>query len=321
MKNNKYTRAMDLVEIDSEAIERGLRYADERKDKVIVMKNSKSRILKTMAAACLALVIGVGGAAWAGRDADKAVQAEHKFTISANAAELKRDVRLEVDELSAGGGSVEFIEEEKALGIEQGIAFNIRVEGDDIESVTFSTEKYATDDMRMRFMLRNDFASLTENNGTDNRISEYSYIPNCTGATEFTVAYENQLTEEKFEPYADVNGDESMAHSWMVPLELYVIMDDVPAEDFYAEHPDFKTDRNPDMLHSAIAENFSRYFNENSDSAKVSVTVKYNDGAEQTEEIQLYCGLEDFQDGWKKAVLYASLGGSDISSPDTPVIG
>lgn len=319
---------MNAVEISSETVEAAIRYANEKKDKVIVMKKSKTRILRTMAAACLAIVIGVGGAAWAGRDADKTVQTAHNFTITANAAELKRDVRLEVDELTAGSGGVEFIEEEKSLGIEQGIPFNIRVEGDDIESVTFSTEKYEADEMRMRFMLRNDFASLTENNGTDNKISTHSYIPNCTGATTFTVPYESQLTDEQFEPYAIVNGDESMAHAWFVPLELYIIMDNVPADAFYAEHPDFMEDRNPDMLHSAIVENFSRYLNENSDNARITVTVNYKDGAKQTEEIQLYCGLEDFQDGWKKAVLYASIYSDnaadaeyDISSPDTSVIG
>ena len=162
----------------------------------------------------------------------------------------------------------------------------------------------------MKFMLRNDFASLTENNGTDNRISEHSYIPNCTGATEFTVPYEYQLTDEQFEPYADINGDESLSHAWYVPLELYVIMERVPAEGFYAEHPDYKNDRMPDILHNAISENFSSYFNENSDKARVTVTVNYKDGSVQTEVIQLYCELCNVEDGsvqWCKPVLYASL--------------
>ena len=334
MKDNKYTRAINAVRISDKALENGLKYArensvHERKGKVIVMKKNRLAYWETVAvAACLAVVIGVGGAAWLESDSGKNVQTAHDFTITANAAELKRGVRLEVDELTASGGGVEFIEEDKALGIEQGIPFNIRVEGDDIESVTFSTEKYMSDEMRMKFMLRNDFASLVENNGTDNKISSHSYIPGCTGATTFTVPYESQLTDKQFEPYADVNGDEDMAQAWLVPLELYVITDSVPAEDFYAEHPDFMNDRNPDMLHSAIMENFSRYFNENSELAKISVTVKYNDGAEQTEEIQLYCELKEFQDGWKKAVIYASLCGDDAgifeydnTSPDTPIIG
>ena len=317
MKDNKYTRAISSVEVSQETIEKGLARAknagQKRTGKVIFMK----KWTIAAAAACLAVVIGVGGAVWTGRDAGGTVQTEHKFTITANAAELKRDVRLEVDELTAGGGGVEFIEEDKALGIEQGVPFNLRVEGDDIESVTFSTEQYATDEMRMRFMLRNDFASLTENNGTDNKISSHSYIPDCIGATTFTVPYENQLTNEQFEYRS-----ENSSRDWHVPLELYIIMDSVPAEDFYAEHPDFKNDRHPDILHSAMIENFSRYFNENSENARIAVTVNYRDGAVQTEEIQLYCELCDVADSgshWYKPVLYASL--YDIATPDTPVIG
>lgn len=311
MKDNRYTRAIDSVEISEDVLENALRCAKDNRGKVINMKKRSKGFLKiTAAAACMALLIGVGGAVMNKND-DNTLQMSrlmsHEFTITANAAELRRDVSLNMGELQSGAGGIEFIEEDKALSIEQGLPFTLRIEGDGIESVTFSVDESKSDDMSMKFMLRKDFASLTQNNGIDDKISEYSSIPGCTGAAEFTVAYENQLTEKQFQPYAQITDDESAAHMWSHPLELWILLDHQPAEDFYSQHPDFKHEY-PDRLNNAISNCFVKFVNDHSDFAKIKVTVNFTDGVSQTENVYLTADTKENSEGWVYGVLYASLG-------------
>lgn len=325
MKDNRYTRALDSLTIDETALENGLKYAREHSkkegDKVIYMKNN-GRFWKTAAiAASLAVIIGVGGTAWTvnGRNGTTSAidAAAHTFTVTAGAEELRRDVSLSLGEMRSGSGGIAFLKDENAFEIEKGSRFTLRVEGEDIESVTFSTEEYATDDMSMRFMLRNDFASLTENNGVDDKISEHSYIPGCTGTTTFTVPYECQLTEEDFGHKVPVNGDRNAANAWGIPAELYVLMAKVPAGSFYEDYPDYIHNMPEMMSSNLLTDCFMQYFNENSDIAKIKLTVNYKDGASQTEVISLSCGKEEYETGWYRTVLYATLGDTPAETYDT----
>ncbi len=307
MKDNRYTRAIDSVEISEDVLENALHCAKDYRGKVIKMKKRSKGFLKiAAAAACMALLIGVGESVMP-KPSDNTLNMSHEFTITANAAELRRDVSLNMGELQTGAGGVEFIEEDKALSIEQGLPFTLRIEGNGIESVTFSVDESKSDDMSMKFMLRKDFASLTQNNGTDNKISEYSSIPGCTGATEFTVAYENQLTEKQFAPYALITDDESAAHMWSHPLELWILLDNQPAEDFYSQLPDFKHEYT-DRVNNEVSNCFVKFFNNHSSFAKIKVTVNFTDGVSQTEDVYLRADTKTNSEGWVYGVLYASLG-------------
>ncbi len=287
MKDNRYTRAITSVEISSEVLEAGLRYAVEKRDEVIVMKKRKTAYWK-IAAACLGIVIAtaaVFSASYQHKQQGYVESVTNAFIIKANAEELTQNSEVVIGALDSVGGGFGTLDNGN-FEIVKHLEFPIICEGTGIESVTYSLPKHS-DGAQMTFVLQKSFEEIVEHDGDINTGYKTIFMPDTYAALSYTVPYEKLPSEDDF------GKRENGYHSDPVILDLYFEADPSDfgyntAEDlFYDIDNGYSTGfENSQALWADI---FVKTAEKYSEEMKVSVTASFEDGTSKTETIQLSC--------------------------------
>ena len=137
MHNNRYTQAVDGIKAPELAVERAVKAAEARgtaKDNRSEKRNPGGRkVIRYAVAAVLVFALALGAFIGPGLFGGKG----GAFTVTAYAAELTKDSPVYVD---AGGGAMNTVGRAGG-GTEYFVALPFSVTGENVKSVTFSTEK------------------------------------------------------------------------------------------------------------------------------------------------------------------------------------
>ncbi len=137
MHNNRYTQAVDGIKAPELAVERAVKAAEARgtaKDNRSEKRNPSGRkVIRYAVAAVLVFALALGAFIGPGLFGEKG----GAFTVTAYAAELTKDSPVYVD---AGGGAMNTVGRADG-GTEYFVALPFSITGENVESVTFSTEK------------------------------------------------------------------------------------------------------------------------------------------------------------------------------------
>ncbi len=298
MKDNRYTRAMNTVEISGEALDNGLKYArehsaDEKGDKVINMKNKQNNLWKA-AAACLAAAVGIGGAVYGGAVGNSSGKGD-ALMFTANAQEWTYGACVDFGELlPAGGGfraepageplSGDLIGAEHFyVGAESYTALPIRCEGENIESVTYTLKNDRHEAVEACFILGEHFIGQTENDSSEQEYNWYS--PSETYASEYTVAFDDQPYYGENGMALDAQGRQSAEEPEPVILAVHyrINPEKLGLNDWRQVEEIKRQDGVPKEWYDVMED----MYRSEDEKLKIEVTVGFNDGTEQTETIDL----------------------------------
>ena len=290
MENNKYTRALNSVEVSEETLEKGLRYAMEnsgRKDKVIRMKKIGNNHWKTAAAAaCLAAVVGVGG--FIGHSFS--AKTENSFIVTANAEEMKTGAEIVFDLVDCGGGSDGVHDGTGRLAVMQSTALPIRCEGENIESVTYTLDSKAGHNTEQILWLSKNYKETVRHDTPDTPLAHSVWIPYSVPTLSYTVAYEDQPHFAANGMALDSNGLQQMDEE-AIPVTLMTQFKIEPSLFGFEDHEEWAEALNDSAFHfpNEWYDIMQQLYEEDNNDSKIIVTVNYKDGTSETKTISLSC--------------------------------
>ena len=301
MKDNRYTRAMNTVEIGSEALDNGLKYArehsaDEKGDKVIVMKKSRTTYWKTAAVAALAVVVGVAAIIAPGYQHKRSGDVENSpntFVVTANAEELTSYSEVVIGALDSAGGGFGTLDNGN-FEIVKHLQFPVICDGTGIESVTYSLPEHS-EDVQLTFVMQKSFGESVEHNGDLNTGYKTIYMPNTYAASQYTVSYDRLPKAEEF------GKRENGYHSDPVILDLCIESD--PKDFGYETAEEMLDSIESDNDMSIWANIFISAAEKHSDEMKLDVTANFEDGTSKTETVRLSCADALPEDDFTKVMV------------------
>lgn len=324
MKDNRYTRALSGISIDSETLESRLGEAKrkagkEKNGKVIYMKNWKTAAI----AACLAVVVGAtavfvpghqnkrrsdvtvneevkGSAASENSEVSGAAKAVNNlantFIIKANAEEITVRSKVVIGLLDGVGGGYSELENGN-FEIVKHLQFPIICEGTGIESVTYSLPEHS-ENVQMTFVMQPSFADSVEHNGVLNAGYKTIYMPDTYAASQYTIPFDRLPSAEDF------GKRENGHHSDPVILDICFEGD---PKDFGCETVeemiDILEDDDFEKVSAFWAKLYTGAAEKYGDEMKIDITANFEDGTSKTETVRLSCADALPEDDFTKVMV------------------
>ncbi len=299
MRKNLYTKTLDEIKISDEAVNSAIEklYSKQNNDNVIDIKKSKKRVANKVIAASLVAAMLVSGGAFA--LFSRPAQSKHNgFVITAAAAELSQNKPVKIAQINKGYGagfSCKSYEE----------VFNLMLscKGDDISSITYTAKGRScfTIDSNYKFdvydaLLLKD----SEDFKNSNDYSELSFIKKRDYVS-FTIDYDKQFANKETEVYEEpplsmnvylTANDGEKAAEVLKKHDIYCLYsDDALLKNSRANYvkifgEDF--DKGYDVNNyqkSDLIDMYNDLYSQLFEGVSVDVTVKYNDGTEETQTV------------------------------------
>lgn len=316
MKNEKFRAAWDKLTPDSNAKQRMLASVMDGYDSVSrertgtgtakVYSRFSPRI--TAAAACMAVIIGVGGIAYTANlergsfsqtVASSVENVKNSFVITANAQEMEYGAEVVFGEFPAYGRGCDALGE-VAIEMTSFTGLPIRCEGENIDTVTYTLSNSSNGYAEAFLILNRDYLNATENDSEN-----YGDMPCCGPYTHavgtFTAAYDDQpiygedgrSIDERYNVTIDTE-----------PVILQMYYRARPEELGYEDTRDFReykfahlNDLEPEYTkwYGMMAD----FYEAENNNVQVEVTVTYKDGTTETKTIDLLCkpAVYEYPDG------------------------
>ena len=324
MIKNKYTETIDTVKISNEALNKALQNVRYNK-KTTAAKNKPKVIWKTTSAvaACMAAVIAVGGIFLFLNDGvvDSIIEGnlpevQNSFVVLANSQKLTADSEVTIGEFygtnsylygyiteSSGKGIDDIynkkIKDEPIEYFQVGVTLQIPIhcEGDNIESITYSVEKYADECesinsrkecFDMYLCADEAYDGVIDSNATDEFRKEKGFYSWTKVGTSFTFAYDKQPVgyeqETSWEKFKHRTSKLELPLQFCCKNEKYPGL--TPTE-YFSLHRDTETDETLiDFVRTDVMkESFAKYY----DNLRIDIIANFTNGTSQTKTVQLLC--------------------------------
>lgn len=298
MRKNLYTKTINDIKISENAVNSAIEniYSKQSNDNIIDIKKSKNKKVNKVIAASLVAAMLVSGGAFA--LFSQPAQNQNGFVITAAAAELTKDKPVQVaaiDRTDRYFYGYESYEE----------TFNLLLscKGDNISTITYNAKgnsyfTFNTDDNEKVYCgkVLSDF----ENKNADETMKIYMNSGADYFYSGFTVDYDKQDESVKVDSdgvapvsmnvYLMANDSEKAAKilSKYNAYSLYsgeAVSDSVKAEYIEKNGENFDKEFNPEYDESDIIDMYNELYSQLFEGVSVDVTVKYNDGTEETQTV------------------------------------
>lgn len=299
MRKNLYTKTLDEIKISENAVDTAVEklYGKQNNDNVIDINKLKKKTANKIVAASLVAAMFISGGAFA-LLSQPAKSSQNGFVITAAAAELTKDKPVQVaaiDRTDRYFYGYESYEE----------TFNLLLscKGDNISTITYNAKgnsyfTFNTDDNEKVYCgkVLSDF----ENKNADETMKIYMNSGADYFYSGFTVDYDKQDESVKVDSdgvapvsmnvYLMANDSEKAAKilSKYNAYSLYcgeAVSDSVKAEYIEKYGENFDKEFNPEYDESDIIDMYNELYSQLFDGISIDVTVKYNDGTEETQTV------------------------------------
>lgn len=298
MRKNLYTKTINDIKISENAVNSAIEniYSKQSNDNIIDIKKSKNKKVNKVIAASLVAAMLVSGGAFA--LFSQPAQNQNGFVITAAAAELSKNKPVKIAQINpdyAVGFSYKSYEE----------VFNIMLscKGDNISSITYTAKgrSYFTVDSNYSDDIY-DTVLLTDSEEFMNS-DDYSELALLNGKNyaSLSVKYDKQFANKNTAVYEDsplsmnvylTANDSETAAAVLKKHDIYCLYSDDAllknARDDYAEllGEDFDKGYDVDNYNkSDLIDMYNELYSQLFEGVSVDVTVKYNDGTEETQTV------------------------------------